>query len=73
MKSILSLRRSLWVLVVVAGLGLAPAVEARVPGSSAHSIVHRSGPSGASLAHLWHVLHGLWEAVGSSMDPLGNH
>ena len=77
MRFIFSLRRSLLILVVVAaglGLGQAPAAEARVHAPAPHRIVRPSeGPTPSGLALLRQVLHGIWEAAGSSMDPLGNH
>ncbi len=78
MTFILSLRRSLLVLVMAAGLclGSLPA-----SGSAAHvqaPATPRTVPASRTfedspLAHLRHVLHALWAAVGSSMDPLGIH
>lgn len=83
MMSIPSLRRFLLTSAVVIGIGgiagmmLTPAAEAGVH-RPAHRFVaaHASEgtvAAGSPLDFLWTVLHGAWEAVGSSMDPLGNH
>jgi hypothetical protein len=78
MTSIFSLRRSLSILVVVVGFGLmslAPAAEARLPARpvAPRSASHALHPAPSLLAHLWRKLHRVWEATGSSMDPLGHH
>ncbi len=77
MTSILSLRRFLSILVMAVSLslvGLAPVAAARVQAPAHHRRVPSSGTFGDSpLAPLWHVLHSMWAAVGSSMDPLGIH
>jgi hypothetical protein len=81
MMSIHSLRRFFLILAVVfslaGGTALTPAAEARVrPPARLAVAVHApegGGTFGFSLVFLRHVLRGAWEAVGSSMDPLGNH
>jgi hypothetical protein len=83
MTLIFSLRRSLLVLVVAAGLCLgsglvsaasaASAAAAHVQAPARHRTLPSSRTADSPLAPLWHVLHSVWEAVGSSMDPLGNH
>ncbi len=80
MMSIPSLRRFLLISAVVISLGgiagmvLTPAAEAGVH-RPAHRLaaVHPTEGTSSPLAFLWTVLRGAWEAVGSSMDPLGNH
>jgi hypothetical protein len=80
MMSIPSLRRFLLISAVVigiVGMALTPAAEAGVH-RPAHRLVAAHATEGTAaanspLAFLWTVLHGAWEAVGSSMDPLGSH
>lgn len=80
MTFFLSLRRSLLVLVMAAGLCLGSlpasgsAARAQAPAHPRHRLVPASRTFGDSpLAPLRHGLHLLWAAVGSSMDPLGIH
>jgi hypothetical protein len=79
MSFTLSPRRLLLVLAVAAslGLGLTPPAAARVHASTHPPVAVRAYEGAplftSPLALLWNVLHGVWAAVGSSMDPLGNH
>jgi len=83
MMSIPSLRRFLLISAVligiggIAGMALTPSAEAGVhrPAHRLAAVHTTQGTAAASspLAFLWTVLHGAWEAVGSSMDPLGSH
>jgi hypothetical protein len=80
MTFIFSLRRTLLVLMVATHLCLglasvasaASAASARIP--APHRILRPSaGLTDSPHGLLWHLLHEVWQAVGSSMDPLGNH
>jgi hypothetical protein len=80
MTSISSLRRSLPILVVagslgmgLGGLGAVPAAEAGVRAFAVQPLHASEAPNRSPYSALWSVLHGIWEALGSSMDPLGNH